>query len=70
VRIVGFRYHAGGGSGPYKKDFDLCVNCFLEGRFPETMSSADFVKLDTAPFKHDKSENWSDQETVCSAEKK
>jgi len=44
--------------------FDLCANCFLEGRFPSDMSSGEFVKMDMAVFRQGKDEPWSEQETV------
>lgn len=46
------------------KNFELCPNCYLEGRFPSTMSSGDFVKLEDSHFKHAQDEDWTDQETL------
>lgn len=52
------------------KDFALCPNCYLEGRFPTSMYSGDFVRLEDAAFKHPGSANgasdddWSDEETL------
>jgi len=46
--------------------FDLCANCFLEGRFPSDMSSGEFVKLDSSIFRQGKDEPWTEQETVRS----
>ncbi|KAE8219819.1 hypothetical protein CF319_g6556 [Tilletia indica] len=33
-------------------DFALCPPCYLEGRFPSTMYSGDFVRLEERAFKH------------------
>jgi len=44
----------------------LCPSCFVSGRFPSTMFSGDFVRLEDEAFKQSagaKSE-WSDQETL------
>ncbi|KAG0299572.1 hypothetical protein BGZ98_009926 [Dissophora globulifera] len=46
------------------KNFELCPNCYQEGRFPSTMSSGDFVRLNTQHFKHATDDTWSDQETL------
>lgn len=54
------------------KDFELCPPCYLDGRFPSTMFSGDFVKLTQAPGVngvHHKSgaeadDDWSDQEVL------
>ncbi|KAG0353708.1 hypothetical protein BGZ54_002090 [Gamsiella multidivaricata] len=45
------------------KNFELCANCYTEGRFPATMSSGDFIRFQS---QHDKStdEPWTDQETL------
>ncbi|KAG5513173.1 hypothetical protein PMAC_001543 [Pneumocystis sp. 'macacae'] len=45
------------------KKFELCSNCYLEGRFPAGFFSGDFVKMEEAPIKTSK-EDWSDQETL------
>ncbi|KAG5649850.1 hypothetical protein H0H81_001769 [Sphagnurus paluster] len=48
------------------KKFTLCAPCYLDGRFPSSMFSGDFVKLSTAssngPFGG--SGDWSDEETL------
>ncbi|KAK0558472.1 SWI/SNF and RSC complex subunit Ssr2, partial [Tilletia horrida] len=41
------RYHALTIAG-----FALCPPCYLEGRFPSTMYSGDFVRLEERAFKH------------------
>ncbi|CAG8613072.1 2481_t:CDS:2, partial [Paraglomus occultum] len=46
------------------KNFELCPNCYLDGRFPSDMFSGDFVKMDEAVFKHAQDEEWSEQETL------
>lgn len=57
VLIAGYRYHAA-----RDKPFDLCANCFLEGRFPHTMFSGDFVRMHTAAMRHDTQDAWTEQE--------
>ncbi|KAF9930621.1 hypothetical protein FBU30_000247 [Linnemannia zychae] len=46
------------------KNFELCSNCYLEGRFPSTMSSGDFIRLNAQHFKHATDDSWTDQETL------
>jgi SWI/SNF related-matrix-associated actin-dependent regulator of chromatin subfamily C len=54
------------------KDFELCGPCYLDGRFPSTMFSGDFVKLTTGGgtgYEGGASagggpEDWSDQELL------
>lgn len=48
------------------KDFELCAPCYLDGRFPSTMFSGDFVKLTATPpgIGHGADEEWSDQEVL------
>ncbi|KAF9934174.1 hypothetical protein FBU30_003198 [Linnemannia zychae] len=46
------------------KNFELCANCFLEGRFPSTMSSGDFIRFQSQNYKHSSDEPWTDQETL------
>ncbi|KAL1916041.1 uncharacterized protein VTP21DRAFT_6045 [Calcarisporiella thermophila] len=46
------------------KSLDLCPNCFNDGRFPSTMSSGDFVKLEEMAYKHATTDEWSDKETL------
>ncbi|KAF8930298.1 hypothetical protein BGZ58_008332 [Dissophora ornata] len=46
------------------KNFELCSNCYLEGRFPSTMSSGDFIRLNAQHFKQATDDAWSDQETL------
>ncbi|KAG0082025.1 hypothetical protein BGZ90_001041 [Linnemannia elongata] len=46
------------------KNFELCSNCYLEGRFPSTMSSGDFIRLNAQHFKHATDDTWTDQETL------
>ncbi|QSL66743.1 hypothetical protein MERGE_001129 [Pneumocystis wakefieldiae] len=45
------------------KKFELCPNCYSEGRFPASFFSGDFVKMEETPVKGSK-EDWSDQETL------
>ncbi|KAI6168467.1 Smarcc1 protein [Pisolithus thermaeus] len=49
------------------KDFELCPPCYLDGRFPSTMFSGDFVKLTATPPNIRQGagdEEWSDQEVL------
>ncbi|KAF9439150.1 hypothetical protein BGZ76_010743 [Entomortierella beljakovae] len=44
------------------KNFELCPSCYLEGRFPSTMASGDFIRLQS---QHQSSDDpWTDQETL------
>ncbi|BGP10160.1 SWI/SNF and RSC complex subunit Ssr2 [Rhodotorula toruloides] len=47
-----------------KGEVSLCGACYSEGRFPSTMHSGDFVRLDADPFAHAETDPWSDQETL------
>ncbi|KAG0275645.1 hypothetical protein BGZ95_008535 [Linnemannia exigua] len=46
------------------KNFELCANCYLEGRFPSTMSSGDFIRFQSQGYKQASDEPWTDQETL------
>ncbi|KDQ58741.1 hypothetical protein JAAARDRAFT_34596 [Jaapia argillacea MUCL 33604] len=48
------------------KNFELCPPCYLDGRFPSTMFSGDFVKLttNTSGNAHLQDEDWSDDEVL------
>lgn len=52
------------------KDPEFCISpaCYLSGRFPSTMFSGDFVRIDDAAFKHSSAasdaDGWSNQETL------
>ncbi|WWD19028.1 hypothetical protein CI109_103486 [Kwoniella shandongensis] len=48
-------------------EYTICPTCFVSGRFPSTMFSGDFVRLDEESFKQASSgagAEWSDQETL------
>lgn len=47
-----------------KGEVSLCGACYSEGRFPSTMHSGDFVRLDADPYAHAETDPWSDQETL------
>ncbi|KAK0501197.1 SWI/SNF complex protein [Armillaria luteobubalina] len=48
-----------------EKKFQLCGPCYLNGRFPSTMFSGDFVKLTSAtPSAGESTDTWSDQEVL------
>ncbi|RCH86657.1 hypothetical protein CU098_002027, partial [Rhizopus stolonifer] len=45
------------------KNFQVCIDCFLEGRFPAAFSSSDFLRVEgLSDINMD--EEWSDQETL------
>jgi len=47
--------------------YTICPSCFVSGRFPSTMFSGDFVRMDEEAFKQASSgagSEWSDQETL------
>ncbi|GJE85505.1 SWIRM-domain-containing protein [Phanerochaete sordida] len=54
------------------KNFELCPPCYLDGRFPSTMFSGDFVKLTQAQGSNgvhhgtgtDADQDWTDQEVL------
>ncbi|KAI8925705.1 SWIRM domain-containing protein [Entophlyctis helioformis] len=43
---------------------DICPNCYLEGRFPSSLFSGDFLRLEESATNHDADAPWSDQETL------
>ena len=45
-------------------EFSVCSTCYSEGRFPSTMHSGDFVKLEEGPFHHPEGNKWEDQEVL------
>jgi len=46
--------------------YDLCPNCFLQGRMPSSHNASDFVKLEDKGYSHltDKDTPWSDSELI------
>ncbi|KAJ5518814.1 Winged helix-turn-helix transcription repressor DNA-binding [Penicillium expansum] len=46
--------------------YDLCPNCFLQGRMPSSHNASDFVKLEDKSYSHltDKDTPWSDSELI------
>lgn len=53
-------------AGTNGKQVVLCPPCYHEGRFPSTLHSGDFIKLDQSPYAHatGSSRAWTDQETL------
>ncbi|KAI9846597.1 MAG: hypothetical protein M1837_003838 [Sclerophora amabilis] len=53
-------------SAAAKIKYDLCPNCFLEGRFPNSSSAADFVKLEDTSYSSvpDRDAPWTDAELL------
>ncbi|KAF9267655.1 Smarcc1 protein [Marasmius fiardii PR-910] len=47
-----------------EKNFELCAPCYLDGRFPSTMFSGDFVKLTNAIVHGATDDDWTDQELL------
>ncbi|KAJ2197210.1 SWI/SNF and RSC complex subunit Ssr2, partial [Coemansia sp. RSA 521] len=43
---------------------DLCAPCYMDGRFPGSLSSADFVKISDASGQSGAGGDWADQETL------
>lgn len=56
------RYH-----GLKQEKYDLCPNCYSEGRFPSVSHSGDFVRLEASKLKQE-SDDWTDQETLLMLE--
>ncbi|KAL3462285.1 hypothetical protein BJX64DRAFT_140707 [Aspergillus heterothallicus] len=56
---------AGSATGPDSK-YDLCPNCFLQGRMPSSHNASDFVKLEDTSYSRapDRDAPWSDSELV------
>ena len=45
--------------------FDLCPMCYLDGRFPESSTAAEYVRLDApSAEKQDRDRPWDDRETL------
>ncbi|KAL2811653.1 hypothetical protein BJX63DRAFT_398379 [Aspergillus granulosus] len=55
----------GSATGPDSK-YDLCPNCFLQGRMPSSHNASDFVKLEDSSYSRapDRDAPWSDSELV------
>ncbi|CEP16501.1 hypothetical protein [Parasitella parasitica] len=46
------------------KNFQVCIDCFLEGRFPATFSSGDFLRVEADDTQLPLDEAWTAQETL------
>jgi SWI/SNF related-matrix-associated actin-dependent regulator of chromatin subfamily C len=44
--------------------YNISESEYREGRFPNTLTSGDFIRVEESPFKHGSDEPWSDQETL------
>ncbi|KAJ3256216.1 hypothetical protein HK103_005675 [Boothiomyces macroporosus] len=53
------RYHC-----TKQSNFDICGNCYLEGRFPSTLYSGDFLKMQDQVLHHDEDAEWTNQEVL------
>lgn len=60
------RSTAAGGDASGGKQVVLCPSCYSEGRFPSTLHSGDFIKLDLSPYAPASASvrPWTDQETL------
>jgi hypothetical protein len=45
------------------KDYQVCIDCFLEGRFPATFFSGDFLRVESGP-EINMEEEWTDHEVL------
>lgn len=54
------------GSNPNELKYDLCSNCYYQGRMPNTHKSSDFVKMEDPSYSSipDKDAPWTDTETL------
>ncbi|KAI0236761.1 SWI/SNF and RSC complex subunit Ssr2, partial [Massospora cicadina] len=46
------------------RDIDLCPTCYLEGRFPSSFFSGDFLRMDASGPRAFNEEEWTDQEVL------
>lgn len=46
------------------KNFQVCIDCYLEGRFPAIYSSADFLRVENNDLDLAGDEKWSDEEIL------
>lgn len=46
-----------------QKNFDLCLSCYQEGRFPSSTASGDFLKMEMDNHTHN-ANDWTDQEVL------
>ncbi|KAI8880167.1 hypothetical protein K501DRAFT_255463 [Backusella circina FSU 941] len=46
------------------KDTNICIDCFLEGRFPATTYSGDYIRMDAGPELFELDEEWTDAEIL------
>jgi hypothetical protein len=53
------RYHC-----QKQADFDLCPDCFGDGKFGAGMTTGDFIRMDAADAAGDADGGWTDQETL------
>ncbi|KQK13472.1 SWI/SNF complex subunit SWI3D isoform X3 [Brachypodium distachyon] len=59
VDCSGKRYHC-----RTQADFDLCSDCFNEGKFDAGMSKTDFILMDSAEVSGARGTSWTDEETL------
>ncbi|XP_042446750.1 SWI/SNF complex subunit SWI3D-like [Zingiber officinale] len=73
VRRVGVDYHCNSCSADCSRkryhcqtqaDFDLCTDCFNDGKFGSGMARADFILMESAEFPGLNGGSWTDQETL------
>lgn len=46
------------------KDTNICIDCFLEGRFPATTFSGDYIRVEAGPELFELDEEWTDTEIL------
>ncbi|KAF7730851.1 hypothetical protein EC973_001369 [Apophysomyces ossiformis] len=46
------------------KDVQVCINCFLEGRFTATTSSGDFLRVEDISERDMTEDDWNEEETL------
>ncbi len=59
VDCTSVRYHS-----LKTKNFELCPPCYLDGRFPSSMFSGDFVKLTASQNSFNGDDDWTNQEIL------
>jgi SWI/SNF related-matrix-associated actin-dependent regulator of chromatin subfamily C len=50
--------------GFWQADFDLCPDCYNDGKFGPDMVSTDFMRMDVTEVANENGGGWTDQETL------
>ncbi|EOD52403.1 putative rsc complex subunit protein [Neofusicoccum parvum UCRNP2] len=58
--------HSASGKTAAMLKYDLCPNCFLEGRFPSSSTASDYTKIENDKYSGipDRNASWTDGETL------